>query len=189
MKMISSLLLAVAAIAPGLAQAAYPDQPIKMIVAYPAGGPQPNFQLFGALTVRGSYTRRPLPTPATTDVVGGYTFTLHDPPKLRAIEPALLHFTVEKNGAPARFRPWFGALAHAIFLRTGTLDYFHTHVCAPGAAGCTSVLGATNVTGRSSTPGRLDVGGLVPAPGTWRLFLQCQVGGTVLTAPFTLRVR
>ena len=29
---------------------------------------------------------------------------------------------------------------------------------------------------------------LVPAPGTWRLFLQCQIDGKVLTAPFTLHV-
>jgi hypothetical protein len=169
-----------------------PPGPYRVIVdAYPAGGPQPNFQLFGSLTVPGAYAPKALAAPTTTQVVGGYTFTLHGPPRLRAVEPALLHFTVEQNGAPAHFTPWFGALAHAIFLRAGTLDYFHTHVCAPGAVGCTSILpgGVAKVTGRSSTPGRLDVGVLVPVPGTWRLFLQCQVDGKVLTAPFTLHVR
>ena len=30
---------------------------------------------------------------------------------------------------------------------------------------------------------------LVPAPGTWRLFLQTKVGGRVVTAPFTLDVK
>jgi hypothetical protein len=30
---------------------------------------------------------------------------------------------------------------------------------------------------------------LVPVAGTWRLFLQCQVDGHVLTAPFTLTVK
>jgi hypothetical protein len=30
---------------------------------------------------------------------------------------------------------------------------------------------------------------LVPVAGTWRLFLQCQVEGRILTAPFTLKVR
>ena len=30
---------------------------------------------------------------------------------------------------------------------------------------------------------------LVPAPGTWRLFLQCKLDGKILTAPFTLQVR
>jgi hypothetical protein len=29
---------------------------------------------------------------------------------------------------------------------------------------------------------------LLPVPGAWRLFLQCKVGGKVLTAPFTLKV-
>ena len=94
----------------------------------------------------------------------------------------------DPNGRPATFTPWFGALAHAIFFRAGSLDYFHTHVCAPGATGCTSFLGGATITGSSSTPGNLKVGVLLPAPGSWRLFLQCKVNGHVLTAPFTLRV-
>ena len=56
------------------------------------------------------------------------------------------------------------------------------------ATGCTSILGPVKVTGTSTTPGKLTVGVLVPAPGTWRLFLQCQVNGRILTAPFTLHV-
>jgi hypothetical protein len=95
----------------------------------------------------------------------------------------------DPNGRPARFTPWFGALAHAIFFREGSLVYFHTHVCAPGASGCTSAIGSTTVTGSSSTPGKLNVGVLVPVPGTWRLFLQCRVNGHILTAPFTLDVK
>ena len=122
--------------------------------------------------------------------VDGYRFTMHGSPKLRAIEPAFLTLTVtDPKGRPAQFTPWFGALAHAIFFRSGSLDYFHTHVCAPGANGCTSALGGTRVTGISSTPGKLTVGVLVPVAGTWRLFLQTRVGGRVLTAPFTLNVR
>jgi hypothetical protein len=102
----------------------------------------------------------------------------------------LLSFTVTgPGGSAARFTTWYGALAHAIFFRAGSLDYFHTHVCAPRATGCTSVLAGAKVTGSSSKPGELRVGVLVPVPGTWRLFLQCRVDGRVLTAPFTLRVR
>jgi hypothetical protein len=116
--------------------------------------------------------------------------TLHGTPSLHAIQAAFLTITVtDPSGKPARFTPWFGALAHAIFFRAGSLDYFHTHVCAPGASGCTSVLGATRVTGSSSTPGKLDVGVLVPAAGTWRLFLQFKANGHVITAPFTLTVK
>jgi hypothetical protein len=170
--------------------ASLPAGPYRVVVdVYPASGPQPNFQLFSTLTRPGSYAAAALPPLARVETVDGVTFTLHGTPHLKAIQPGFLHFTVSDRGKPAQFTPWFGALAHAIFFRRGTLDYFHTHVCAPGASGCTSVFGAAKVTGQSSTPGKLDVGVLVPVAGTWRLFLQCKVGGRVVTAPFTLTVR
>ena len=128
--------------------------------------------------------------PAGIVSVGGYRFVIDHPPALHAIRPAFLGLTVTRpDGSPARFTPWFGALAHAIFFRAGSLDYFHTHVCSAGMSGCTSVLGSTRVTGRATRPGQLRVGVLLPVPGIWRLFLQCKVDGRVLTAPFTLVVR
>jgi hypothetical protein len=162
-----------------------------VVDVYPAQtSPQPNFQLFARIRVPGAYTPQRLPPLQRSETIDGYRFTLHGVPHLRAIEPALLTFSVAApNGEPASFTPWFGALAHAIFFRRGSLDYFHTHVCAPGATGCASVLGGARITGSSSTPGTLKVGVLVPVAGTWRLFLQCKVGGRVLTAPFTLTVR
>src|SRR5437868_2258574 len=163
-----------------------------VVDVYPASTPngQTNFQLFRWITVSGKPTKQPLPVFSPTVTVDGYQISLKGKPVLRAIEPAFLTATVTgPQGRPARFTPWFGALAHAIFFRAGSLDYFHTHVCAPGASGCTSVLGATRVTGSSATPGKLTVGVLVPVSGTWRLFLQCNVDGHVLTAPFTLHVR
>jgi hypothetical protein len=166
--------------------------PYRVVVdAYPnTNGPQRNFQLFGSLRVAGTYVPKKPPAYAPTDVVDGYRITLHGKPSLHAIEAAFLTATVtDPSGKPARFSPWYGALAHAIFFREGTLDYFHTHVCAPGASGCTSALGTAKVTGSSSTPGKLTVGVLVPVAGTWRLFLQCRVNGHVLTAPFTLVVK
>jgi hypothetical protein len=166
--------------------------PYRVVVdAYPGTtGPQRNFQLFGSLRVSGAYVPQELPAFAPTDIVDGYRITLHGKPNLHAIQAGLLTVTVTgPGGKPARFTPWYGALAHAIFFREGSLDYFHTHVCAPNASGCTSALGTTKVTGSSSTPGKLEVGVLVPVAGTWRLFLQCQVDGHVLTAPFTLTVK
>jgi hypothetical protein len=162
-----------------------------VVDAYPnLGGPLRNFQLFRWITVAGKAVRKPLPPFRPTVDVDGYRFTLHDPPELQAIRPAFLQLNVTRpNGSPAPFTPWFGALAHAIFFRVSSLDYFHTHVCAAGMTGCTSVLGPTRVTGSATRPGRLRVGVLLPVPGTWRLFLQCNVGGHVLTAPFTLKVR
>jgi hypothetical protein len=161
-----------------------------VVDVYPATGPQPNFQLFKWLTVAGHAAQKPLPPFQPIDLVDGYRFLMHGTPHLRAIQPAFLTVTVNgPNGKPAVFTPWFGALAHAIFFREGSLDYFHTHVCSPGATGCTSVLGATKVVGSSATPGKLTVGVLVPVAGTWRLFLQVKVGGRVMTAPYTLHVQ
>jgi hypothetical protein len=164
--------------------------PYRVVVdAYPRATGQSNFQLFSKIDVAGAYTPKALPSFDRAVVVDGYRFQLQGRPRLRAIEAGFMTVTVtDPQGRPAHFTPWFGALAHAIFFRTGTLDYFHTHICAPDASGCTSFLGATQVKGSSSTPGKLRVGVLVPVAGTWRLFLQCRVNGRVLTAPYTLEV-
>jgi hypothetical protein len=166
--------------------------PYRVVVdAYPdTTGPLRNFQLFSKLRVAGTYVPQKLPPFSASVTTDGYRFTLHGRPNLHAIEADFLTITVaDPNGKPAHFTPWFGALAHAIFFRANSLDYFHTHVCAPNAAGCTSLLGGAAVTGSSTSPGKLKVGVLVPVPGTWRLFLQCQVDGHILTAPFTLTVK
>jgi hypothetical protein len=89
-------------------------------------------------------------------------------------------------GKPARFTPWYGALAHAIFFHQGTLDYFHTHVCAPGASGCTSLLAGAQVTGRSAAPGKLTIGILLPTAGRWKLFLQTKPNGRLVTVPYVI---
>ena len=161
-----------------------------IVDAYPKlSGPLRNFQLFRWITVAGRPKVERLPPFRPVVTVDGYRFALRNRPRLRAIRPAFLTVSVTRpNGSPAAFTPWFGALAHAIFFRAGLLDYFHTHVCAPGTSGCTSVLGPTRITGSSTRPGELRVGVLLPVPGTWRLFLQCKVDGRVLTAPFTLAV-
>src|SRR5207302_6268424 len=139
--------------------------------------------------VAGAYKPQALPPTSQAQTVDGCHFSLDGAAHLVAIQAKLVHVSVSCNGKPATFETYYGALAHAIFFRRGSLDYFHTHVCAPGVSGCTSIFGAARVTGTSATPGRLKVGVLVPVPGTWRLFLQCRVSGRVLTIPFTLRVR
>jgi hypothetical protein len=152
--------------------------------------PLPNFQLFHWVTVKGTPPKTKLPPFRATQKVGGYTVTMVGKPSLKAIQAGFLTLDVkDPDGKPVIFTPWYGALAHAIFFRQGSLDYFHTHVCAPGATGCASVLGGTKVTGTSATPGKLHVGVLVPVSGTWRLFLQFQPkGGKVITVPYTLKV-
>ncbi len=159
----------------------YPDIP----------GGQPNFQLFHKLTVRGAYHPQKLPPFKAQQVVDGYHIEMHGHPTVHAIQAQDLHVTItDSSGKPVTFTPWFGALAHAIFFHAGSLDYFHTHICAPNAPNCGSLPGvaATRVTGSSSGPGKLTVGVLLPVGGTWRLFLQMKLNGKIVTAPFTLKV-
>jgi hypothetical protein len=163
--------------------------PYRVLVdAYPAG--TRNFQLHRDLRVAGAYHPRPLPAFEPVVTREGYRVTLSGPRRLHAIEAAFLTATItDPQGRPARFTPWFGALAHAIFFRAGPLDYFHTHVCGATTPGCASFLGGARVVGRPTAPGHVRVGVLLPVAGDWRLFLQFKTGGHVITAPFTLRVR
>jgi hypothetical protein len=149
-----------------------------------------NFQLKENVQVGGAYRPKPLPRFDPVVIRDGYRISLAGPKQLRAIQPAFLLATVtDPQGRPAAFTPFFGALAHAIFFRAGSLDYFHTHVCGPATHGCTSVLGGARIVGRATRPGKARVGVLLPIAGTWRLFLQFRSGGTLVTAPFTLRVK
>jgi hypothetical protein len=151
-----------------------PDQPI-------------NFQLFTWVTVQGTYHPQTVSRYTPNQVIDGYHFQVQAHPQIKAIQATFLSIKVTApNGKNAMFGTWHGALAHAIFIREGSLDYFHTHVCSPGAIYCTSALGAAKVTGSSSQPGILRVGVLLPVPGTWRLFLLTYINGRHITAPITL---
>jgi hypothetical protein len=150
---------------------------------------QNNFQLFTNITARGSYKPQPVPPFNATQNVDGYRFKVQGTPHLHAIQASFLTIKVtDPHGHPVTFTTWRGALAHAIFIHEGSLDYFHTHVCSPGAIYCTSALGGTKVTGSSTAPGQLKVGVLLPEPGTWRMFLMTYQHGRVLTVPYTLNV-
>jgi len=166
--------------------------PYRLLVdVYPAvkGAPR-NFQLHADLRVGGTYRAKPLPSFSSMDSVDGYKIALRLPKRIHPIDPVTLTATITNpNGKLVTFHPWFGALAHAIFFRAETLDYFHTHVCGPDTPGCTSIFGGAKVVGRPAGPGKLNVGVLLPVAGIWRLFLQFQDRGRVLTAPFTLSVR
>jgi hypothetical protein len=160
-----------------------------IVDAYPRhGGPVPNFQLFKDIQIRGVPEPRPLGGYEPVQHIGGFTFSAPKRPNVKAIQASLMtvHVT-DAAGRPAHFVPWYGALAHAIFFHVGTLDYFHTHVCAPGATRCSSLLAGTTVTGRSSAPGKLTIGILLPTSGTWKLFLQAKPNGRLVTVPYVLR--
>jgi hypothetical protein len=162
-----------------------------VVDAYPAQSEisRPNFQLMTKVAVSGA-RHASLPAPSTTTVVAnGYRFTIAPHAPLHALQATLLSVVVTApDGRPAHFGIYDGALAHAIFFRFGSLDYFHTHVCSPTLPACTTLVGAPPV-GGSPQPGVLRLGALLPLSGTWRLFLLANVGGRDVTVPFTLYVR
>jgi hypothetical protein len=160
-----------------------------IVDAYPRnGGAVPNFQLFRDVRVKGVPEPKPLGGYRPVQHLAGFTFTAPRRPRVAALQASLMtvHVT-DAAGKPARFVPWYGALAHAIFFHVGTLDYFHTHVCAPGATGCTSLIAGARVTGTSSAPGKLTIGILLPTAGTWKLFLQAKPDGRLVTVPYVLK--
>jgi hypothetical protein len=179
------------------------DGQLRQTVTFPAPGPyrvlvdvypnipggQPNFQLFRTVRVLGAYHQKALPAFSADQVIDGYHFDMQGHPALHAIQAAFVNVRVtDPHGRKVAFVPWFGALAHAIFFHSGSLDYFHTHVCSPSTPNCSSVLGGARIAGRATAPGKLTLGVLLPVPGTWRLFLQMRVGSRILTAPYTLNV-
>ena len=149
-----------------------------------------NFQLFHPVEVAGTYDPAPLPATTTADTVDGYRFALQ-----RRREP-------EGDPGPARPRDRDRPERPAGRVRGTTTARGRTRSSSARARSTTSTptsarrarpaarasSAATKVTGTSSTPGKLTVGVLVPVAGTWRLFLQVDVGDRVLTAPFTLKV-
>jgi hypothetical protein len=127
----------------------------------PAGGP--DLVLGTDLAVGGDYAPAALPAPATTSTVDGYEVTLAGRPA--AGRETELAFTVRRGGAAVTPEPYLGAAGHLVSLRVGDLAYLHTH---PGDG--------------------LRFGTTFPTAGTYRLFLDFRVGGTVRTAAFTVEV-
>ena len=182
-----------------------PNGLLRQTVTFPAPGPykvlvdvypdipggQPNFQLYRTVNVAGSYHPKGLPAFQPDLTVDAYHFAMRGHPSLHAIQAQFINVQVtDSHGHKPTFTPWFGALAHAIFFRQGSLDYFHTHICAPDAPNCGALPGvaSSRISGTSAAPGKLTIGVLLPEPGTWRLFLQMKLGGRIVTAPYTLRV-
>jgi hypothetical protein len=182
-----------------------PDGTVRQSVTFPAPGryhvlvdvypvlpdtPQlVNFQLTQTATVRGTAKRVPLPAYHPVVTVGGYRVQIEKTPRITALEPSFVTIRIRSaDGRAPELQPYYGALAHAIFFRAGSLAYFHTHICAPSAPGCASLVGGAALRGSGTSSGLLHVGILLPQSGTWRLFLQFKVQGRIETAPFTLRV-
>jgi hypothetical protein len=133
-------------------------------------------RILGAdLAVAGAFRPVPLPGPATTAEVDGYTVVLSG--ALAAGTETELQLSVSRDGVPVTdLEPYLGAYGHLVVLRAGDLGYLHVHPV--GDAGDPSVAAGPHV--RFATT--------APSSGTYRLFLDFQHGGVVRTAAFTVQV-
>ncbi|MFF5226367.1 hypothetical protein [Dactylosporangium sp. NPDC000521] len=114
------------------------------------------------LDAPGAPHSEPLPAPATSTVVDGYTVRIdtHDGVTLR----------VERDGRPVTdLQPYLGASGHLVAIAERDLAYLHVHPSGPASGG---------------PEVRFAVEGA--ASGTHRLYFQFQHGGAVHTAEFTV---
>ncbi|ROT33493.1 hypothetical protein [Micromonospora sp. HM5-17] len=120
----------------------------------------------------GAYKPRPLPAPARTAVVDGYTVTLAG--DLVPGTDSKLTLSVSKDGRPVTdLQPYLAAYGHLVALRDGDLAYLHVH--PEGTPG----------DGRTAAGPDITFYARVPSAGAYRLFLDFQHAGTVRTAEFT----
>ncbi|MFF0875070.1 hypothetical protein [Micromonospora aurantiaca (nom. illeg.)] len=121
------------------------------------------------LTASGAYRPLPLPAAATSAIVDGFTVGYAGTPEVGKSVP--LRFRVTgTDGTAAALEPYLGAYGHLVALREGDLGYLHVHP--------EPVRDGDDVTFWLTAPG----------PGSYRMFLDFQVGGVVRTAEFTLTV-
>ncbi|MBM0232513.1 hypothetical protein JNW91_11945 [Micromonospora sp. STR1_7] len=137
----------------------------------PAGG-EP-LTLGVDVTVPGELAERPLPAPATSTVVDGYTVTLAGEPQPGRTSPLTL--TISRDGQPVTdLEPYLGAYGHLVALRRGDLAYLHVH--PDGTPG----------DGRTRPGPTVAFLAEVPSAGSYRLYLDFRHGGAVHSAEFTV---
>ncbi|WP_255946375.1 hypothetical protein [Streptomyces odontomachi] len=141
----------------------------------PADGPGKgkDFVLSRTVTVPGNATKTPLPAPAASAEVDGYTVTVKG--ELMAGMAHPLTVSVSRGGAPVtNLEPYLDSYAHLTAFHEGDSAFAHLHP-------------TTGVDAGHGGP-RLPFHAELPTAGNWRLFLQFQTGGKLHTTALTLHV-
>ncbi|MFF5178557.1 hypothetical protein ACFY2Q_11110 [Micromonospora sp. NPDC000316] len=120
------------------------------------------------LVAPGGYQPRPLPAPATSTTVDGFTVGYQGSPQAGATVPVT--FTIEGAGGTAALERYLGAYGHLVALREGDLGYLHVH---PEP---------------ELVDGQVKFWLTTPGAGRYRLYLDFQVANKVHTAEFTLTI-
>jgi hypothetical protein len=126
--------------------------------AIDAKGGQQAIVLGADLTVPGASAATPLPVPATSSTVDGYTVSYEGAPAIGVVEPML--FRITRGGTPVTPRPYLGAYGHLVMLRQADLGYLHVH---PEPA---------------LVDGAVKFWVAAPSPGTYRMYLDFQASGS-----------
>ncbi|SCG80696.1 hypothetical protein GA0070609_6590 [Micromonospora echinaurantiaca] len=121
------------------------------------------------LVAPGEYAPRPLPAPAASATVDGFTVGVEGTPQAGLTVPLTFRITAPGGGTPALER-YLGAYGHLVALREGDLGYLHVHPEPELVDGAVRFWLTT------------------PGPGRYRLYLDFQVAGEVRTAEFTVTV-
>ncbi|MEU7867051.1 hypothetical protein [Dactylosporangium sp. NPDC049140] len=140
--------------------------PYRAFADFVPAGRAEGLTLGADIDAPGDYRPAPLPAPARTASVDGYTVTLKGDLRAGAASPLALR--VERAGVPVSdLEPYLGAYGHLVALRSGDLAYLHVHP----------------ETGPAGPEVRFTAE--VPSAGRYRLYLDFQHGGSVHTAEFT----
>jgi hypothetical protein len=144
----------------------------KVFADFQPAGADRALTLAADLAVAGDYRPRPLPAPARTAAVDGYTVTVAG--DLTAGAQSELALSVGRDGVPVTdLEPYLAAYGHLVVLRATDLAYLHVHPAGEPGDGVTPA--GPQITFFAE----------VPTAGDYRLFLDFQHAGVVRTAEFT----
>jgi hypothetical protein len=148
--------------------------PWRLFADFDPAGSDAALVLGADVAVAGTYEPQPLPEPARTADVDGYTVTLVG--QLVPGRESQLTLSVGRDGRPVTdLQPYLAAYGHLVALRNGDLAYLHVHPAGEPGDG-------------STRPGPdITFHATAPSAGDYRLFLDFQHGGVVRTAEFTVR--